>query len=27
VGTHDATLLDELEKKIRLRRRELERKE
>jgi predicted transcriptional regulator len=27
VGTHDAALLDELEKKIRLRRRELERKE
>jgi predicted transcriptional regulator len=27
VGTHDATLLDDLEKKIRLRRRELERKE
>jgi predicted transcriptional regulator len=27
VGTHDAALLDQLEKKIRLRRRELERKE
>jgi predicted transcriptional regulator len=27
VGTHDARLLDELEKKIRLRRKELERKE